>query len=109
MPEPPVSRESTPGMLPEQFGRYRILRQLGTGTTGMVYVAEDTRLGRQVALKVPHNNPDRGPELLQRFAREARLAATLDHPNICPVHDVGQIDGIDYLTMAYIQGRPLTA
>jgi serine/threonine protein kinase len=99
--------------LPKQFGRYRILEQLGTGAMGAIYLANDTELGRQVALKVPHlrrgrdgTTPDRCD--LDRFYREARAAATLDHPNLCPVYDVGQIDGIPYLSMAYIKGRPLS-
>jgi formylglycine-generating enzyme required for sulfatase activity/serine/threonine protein kinase len=106
-PEP--SPPAAPGTLPERFGRYRVLKLLGKGGMGSVYLAEDTALGRQVALKVPYFSPGSGPEVLQRFLREARLAATLHHPNICPVYDVGQTDGIDYLAMAFIPGRPLAA
>jgi serine/threonine protein kinase len=105
--------EKVPITLPKQFGRYRILEQLGKGAMGAIYLAHDTQLGRRVALKVPHLRtgedgaaPDRYD--LDRFYREARAAATLDHPNLCPVYDVGQIDGIPYLTMAYIKGRPLS-
>lgn len=93
--------------LPEQFGRYRILKQLGKGGMGAVYLAEDTQLGRRVALKVPHIASDAGPSMLQRFDREARAAATLNHPNICPVYDVGTHNGIPFLTMAYIEGQTL--
>jgi predicted Ser/Thr protein kinase len=91
-----------------QFGRYRILERLGRGAMGSVYLAQDTQLGRRVALKVPHFLPEDGLRVLERFYREARAAATLEHPNLCPVHDVGQIDGKHYLTMAYIEGQPLT-
>jgi serine/threonine protein kinase len=103
--------ERVPVDLPKQFGRYRILEQLGKGAMGAIYLAQDTQLGRRVALKVPHlrgNDAalDRTP--LDRFYREARVAATLDHPNLCPVYDVGEIDGIPYLTMAYVKGRPLS-
>jgi eukaryotic-like serine/threonine-protein kinase len=94
-------------MLTEQFGRYRILKQLGKGGMGAVYLAVDTQLGRRVALKVPHIDADAGPRMLERFYREARAAATLNHPNICPVHDVGTQDGVPYLTMAYIEGQTL--
>jgi anti-sigma factor RsiW len=98
----------TPAQLPAQFGRYRILRRLGRGGMGSVYLAHDTQLDRRVALKVPHIDADGGPHALERFYREARAAATLSHPHLCPVHDVGEIDGVPYLTMAYVEGRPLT-
>jgi serine/threonine protein kinase len=93
--------------LPEEFGRYRILKLLGQGGMGAVYLAHDTQLGRDVALKVPNFDPKRGQILNERFDQEARAAATVQHPNICPIFDVGVIDGIRYLTMAYIDGRPL--
>jgi predicted Ser/Thr protein kinase len=95
-------------LLPEQFGRYRIVRRLGQGGMGAVYLAHDSQLDRRVALKVPHFNPGDGPEALERFYREARLAATLNHPHICPVYDSGSCNGIPYLTMAFIEGRPLS-
>ncbi len=99
--------------LPRRFGRYRVLEQLGQGAMGTVYLVRDTQLRRQVALKVPHVRPgeaDGTPDrrVLDRFYREAHAAAILRHPNLCPVYDVGQIDGIPYLTMAYIRGRPLS-
>ena len=74
---------------------------------GSVFLAEDTQLGRQVALKVPLFGPDDGPEARERFFREARTAATLDHPYLCPVYDVGEIEGRLYLTMALIEGKSL--
>jgi formylglycine-generating enzyme required for sulfatase activity/predicted Ser/Thr protein kinase len=94
--------------LPEQFGRYRIVKKLGAGGMGTVYLAHDTALGRPVALKVPRFDTDDDAATRRRFLREARAAATIDHPNICPVHDVGEIDGRLYLTMAYVEGQPLT-
>lgn len=94
--------------LPEQFGRYRIVKRLGRGGMGTVYLAQDGPLDRLVALKVPHFAPEDDPEILERFYREARAAATIEHPNICPVYDVGQVDGTPYLTMAYIDGKPLS-
>ncbi len=108
-PEPPkpppeeVTRRAPEG--PAE--RYHILKELGRGAMGTVYLAQDTHLQRQVALKVPHFRTGDSDELLQRFHREARSAATLDHPNICPVYDVGENSGIPYLTMAYIEGHPL--
>jgi predicted Zn finger-like uncharacterized protein len=107
-PAPPKMVPPGPD-LPEQFGRYRIMRTLGRGGMGAVYLAHDTQLDRPVALKVPHFTPTEGPEAIERFYREARAAAFLDHPNLCPVFDVGQIDGIHYLTMPYIEGKPLSA
>jgi formylglycine-generating enzyme required for sulfatase activity len=93
--------------LPQQFGRYRILKKLGQGGMGSVYLAHDTQLERQVALKVPHIESADGPSVLQRFYREARAAATLNHPNLCQVHDVGAHGNIPYLTMAFVEGRTL--
>jgi serine/threonine protein kinase/formylglycine-generating enzyme required for sulfatase activity len=105
---PSRRRAAAPAELPEKFGRYRILKRLGEGGMGCVYLAHDTQLDRQVALKVPHFAPEDDPEILERFAREARAAATLSHPNLCPVFDVGDVGGIHFLTMAYIEGKPLS-
>jgi serine/threonine protein kinase len=93
--------------LPEQFGRYRIHKPLGQGGMGTVYLAQDTQLDRRVALKVPRFTAGDGPHVKERFFREARAAATIEHPNICPVYDVGEIAGTHYLAMAYIEGRSL--
>jgi formylglycine-generating enzyme required for sulfatase activity/serine/threonine protein kinase len=96
-----------PRPLPERFGRYRIIKRLGQGAMGSVYLAEDTHLRRCVALKVPDLGTQADPEARTRFLDEARTAATLDHPYLCPVHDAGEIDGRLYLTMAYIEGQSL--
>ncbi len=90
-----------------QFGRYRILNELGRGAMGAVYLAHDEQLDREIALKIPQFGQDLNPDLLERFYREARAAAALRHPGICPVYDVGEIDGQHYITMAFIKGRPL--
>ncbi|HUE13938.1 MAG TPA: serine/threonine-protein kinase, partial [Planctomycetaceae bacterium] len=92
-----------------QFGRYRIIRALGKGAMGTVYLAQDTHIERQIALKTPHFTADPTGEQTERFFREARAAGNLRHPGICPIHDVGQIDGKHYISMAYIEGRPLSA
>ncbi len=91
------------------FGRYRIIRALGQGAMGSVYLAEDTHIERLVALKTPHFTEDPTGEQKERFFREARAAGNLRHPNICPIYDFGQIDGKHFITMAYIEGRPLSA
>ena len=75
---------------------------------GTVYLAHDRQLSRQVALKVPRFDADQPDELLQRFYRETRSAALLRSPHICPVYDVGEIDGQHYISMAFIEGRPLS-
>ena len=91
------------------FGRYKIEKVLGEGAMGAVYLATDTELHRKVALKVPKIKDDgMQEELLERFYREARSAATLRHRGICPVYDVGMIDGQHYIAMAYISGAPLS-
>jgi serine/threonine protein kinase len=89
-----------------QFGRYRILRELGRGGMGAVYQAHDEQLDREVALKIPQFGTEMNADVLARFYREARSAAALRHPGICPVYDVGEIDGQHYITMAFIKGRP---
>jgi formylglycine-generating enzyme required for sulfatase activity/serine/threonine protein kinase len=101
--------DASGGGIPREFGRYRIVKVLGKGAMGMVYLAEDTQLQRKVALKTPHFEQQPTDELLERFYREARAAATLRHPSICPVFDVGQIGGTHYISMAYIEGHPLSA
>lgn len=96
------------GPLPMTFGRYQILKSTGDGAMGAVYLAHDTQLDRNVALKIPKFPEDGSGRLVERFYREARAAATLSHPNICPVFDVGQIEDSHYITMEFIQGRPLS-
>jgi predicted Ser/Thr protein kinase len=102
----PAPAPAAPG-LPESFGRYKVLRRLGAGGMGSVYLAEDTELGRRVALKIANIDPSHGPEVIERFRREARAAAMLDHPYLCKVHDVGVLGGVHYITMAYVEGRSL--
>ncbi len=96
-----------PPEMPREFGRYHIGRTLGAGGMGAVYLAVDSQLERQVALKTPRFSRTSTRGFVERFYREAKSAATLRHPNICPVYDVGQIDGIHYISMAYIQGQSL--
>jgi serine/threonine protein kinase len=105
---PPESSASRPAALPpEQLGRYQIVRELGRGAMGAVYLARDSQLDRLVALKVPRFTAAEGVEVRQRFLSEGRAAATIEHPYICPVYDVGEIDGTPYLTMAYVEGTTL--
>src|SRR5712692_9794070 len=90
-----------------RLGPYEILSAIGAGGMGEVYKARDTRLNRIVAIKVlPPHLADRS-ELRERFEREARTVASLNHPHICVLHDIGQQDGIDYLVMEYLEGETL--
>lgn len=91
----------------DTFGRYRILKTLGEGAMGSVYLAHDTQLDRKVALKIPKFDGASESKHIGRFLREARSAATLNHPNICQVFDVGEIDGTHFMTMAYVAGHTL--
>ena len=92
---------------PAEFGRYVVLKQLGAGGMGEVYLARDTSLDRKVALKIPRIKVGKEERLLKRFRREAKLAAALDHPSLVRIFDVGEIDGDHYMSMAYIKGRSL--
>src|ERR1017187_9808356 len=90
-----------------RLGPYEILSAIGAGGMGEVYRARDTRLDRIVAIKVlPAHLADRS-ELRERFEREARTIASLNHPHICTLFDIGQQDGIDYLVMEYLEGETL--
>src|SRR6202790_2460025 len=90
-----------------RLGPYETLSAIGAGGMGEVYKARDTRLNRIVAIKVlPAHLADR-TELRERFEREARTIASLSHPHICTLHDIGQQDGIDFLVMEYLEGEPL--
>lgn len=90
----------------QQWGRYLLLERLGEGGMGLVYKAQDP-LGRTVALKTMRPELRDQPELLKRFQREARVAASLDHPNIVTVFEVGEHDGCHYLSMQFVEGMPL--
>ena len=88
-------------------GRYRVLRRLGAGGMADVWLAEDTHLQRQVALKVLHRRFTQDREFVTRFQREAEHAAGLQHPNIVAVYDRGQDDGVNYIAMRYVEGPTL--
>jgi serine/threonine protein kinase len=104
--EPPAKSPAAP---PKQLGRFRIQKLLGQGGMGSVYLAHDDQLDRPVALKIPRlpDDAESAKKLLARFLREARAAATLNHPNICPIYDVGQDGGMHFIAMAFVKGQPL--
>lgn len=90
------------------FGQYLIVRELGRGGQGIVYLARDERLDRQVALKVLTGHSILSPAALTRFRREAAAASRLDHPGICPVYEAGVSSAVPYIAMRYVPGETLT-
>jgi len=100
--------EDAPLSIAKNFGRYKLESKLGEGAMGAVYLAHDMQLDRKVALKIPKFKKDIHQKVIKRFYQEAKSAATLDHPNICSVYDVGEHDGHHYISMAYIKGQSLS-
>src|SRR5882762_5191897 len=90
-----------------RLGPYEIIASIGAGGMGEVYRARDTRLNRTVAVKVLPDHLSSNPQLRERFEREAHAIASLSHPHICPLYDVGQQNGIDYLVIEYLEGETL--
>src|SRR2546426_11121039 len=90
-----------------RLGPYEIVAPLGAGGMGEVYRARDTRLGREVAIKVLPQHLSASPDVRARFEREARTISQLNHPHICTLHDFGRHDGTDYLVMELLEGGTL--
>jgi len=102
-PKPPESESHT-----RRLGRFEIVREVGRGSYGIVFLATDPLLGRQIALKVPRPETVLSPELNERFVREAKVAAGLDHAGIVPVLEAAQIGPVSYIATAYCEGPSLT-
>jgi Tol biopolymer transport system component/tRNA A-37 threonylcarbamoyl transferase component Bud32 len=95
--------------LPDRLGPYLILELIGSGGMGEVYLAKDTRLARNVAIKILPMELARDAERVARFDREARLLAAMNHPNIATLHEIGEADGLKYLVLELVEGETLSA
>ncbi|MGE3817937.1 MAG: FtsK/SpoIIIE domain-containing protein [Isosphaeraceae bacterium] len=100
-------RRPTPAVVRDRIGRYEIIREIGKGAFGTVYLAKDVNLERQVALKVAHNEVVQNPDLMERFKKEAKAAARMTHEGIVVVHEVDSWESWLYIATEYIDGRTL--
>ncbi|MBN1631862.1 MAG: protein kinase, partial [Thermoleophilia bacterium] len=111
-PEPPPSVVPLPGeppqdLFPAEIGDFQLQEHLGQGGMGVVFLAVQKSLGRQVALKLIKPGQASSPEARHILFREARAASRLDHPGICPIYEIGEAEGIPFLAMRFLEGETL--
>ena len=94
-------------MISENVSHYRVLRKIGSGRLGEVYLAQDTTLGRTVALKILHPKVAQDPDFIGRFLLEAKTVSALDHPNVAHIYEVGEADGTRFIAMQFVEGETL--
>src|SRR5262245_1663026 len=94
-------------MLGDKLGHYSILKRLGSGGMGQVYLAKDTNLERTVAIKILPPEVASDPERMRRFVQEAKTASALNHPNVANIYELGESEGISFIAMEYVDGETL--